>query len=296
MVTTKNFLQYLKERFPLQQFALLTIIFALVSTLSVQTYLGQIDYASIVYSCLALFLFLFRLRLFDEFKDYKHDKEYYPDRPIPRGLMKLTDLKKIILVVLFLEVIISFTYYPGSTLIFVIAVLYSLLMFKEFFISDWLKEHFTTYIVSHEILLFPLFFYIFSLSGFEINNFYTPHFWWLFLFLGGQLFLLEVTRKFRSEDTEIASRDTYTAQYGIYGASVLVFLLSIAIIFSFIKLGVTQNYIFYILALWLILITTVGLFIKKPRATKAKIVFGASILFSMGSDILLIIHLLLNHG
>ena len=176
---------------------------------------------------------------------------------------------------------------------FVVAMFYSLLMFKEFFVAKWLKKHFTVYIASHEILLLPLFFYIFALSGATWPEINSPFFWYLFVFLGSQLFLLEVTRKFRPKDMEIASRDTYTAQYGIKGASILVTALSFAVLWSYIKIDLFfSTSLFYInFCICIVLMLFVYKFIKHPSNKGAKQVFNTSILFAMVADIVFIISL-----
>lgn len=291
-----KFHRYLKERFPLEQFLPLCLLFTLVLGIFIQTYILDIklEYYNFIWPFLALFLFLLRLRLFDEFKDYEHDLKYYPHRPVARGFVKLKELLPWILVTLFFEIIISFVNLYISTILFFASFLYSLLMFKEFFCSSWLKKKFTIYIISHELLIIPLFFYIYSLFGLSWQNLNNIFIWCLTLFIGGQLFLLEITRKFRSKDMEIESKDTYTAQYGIRGASFLVFIISVLIILAYfyLILNIFTSVLFIsilALILFFLLCFRIFSFIINPKSNNAKKVFNFSIFFTLGMDVFIII-------
>jgi heme O synthase-like polyprenyltransferase len=288
--------KYSKERFPLQQFVPLSLLFVLVMGVLIQnnTLGSGISYYTFIWPFLALFLFLFRLRLFDEFKDYDHDLKYYPNRPVARGFIKLSELFSVILVISFFEIIIGFSNLYTSLILFMVTFLYSLLMFKEFFCAAWLKKHFTMYILSHEILVIPLFFYTYSLFGLDWAELSNSFIWILTIFLGGQLFLLEITRKFRSKDMEIGSKDTYTAQYGIRGASFLVFIISSLVIVAYFYLAIHSfsNILFIGVAaviLFAVLWLKIFSFMNKANTYQAKQVFNYAIFFTLGMDLLIII-------
>lgn len=289
--------QYLEERFNLGQFISLSLTFGLlVYLISISYYSQGLNLFLAALPVVALFLFLLRLRLFDEFKDYEHDLLYYPNRPIPRGLFKLAELKKFIYILIILEFFIS-TSNIYAFIIFIISLGYSALMFKEFFCSQWLRQHFTIYILLHEVLLIPLFIYLFFLSGWHFEQMGSPFLWWVILFFSGQFFLLEVTRKFRAPVSEIQSKDTYTAQYGIKGATGLIFLLVVFILacqFIFTKLlfyrFIWLNYFSVFFSL--IILLYLAMFIKNPSQATAKKVFFSAIIFSLGTDIFLILFIL----
>jgi len=242
----------------------------------------------LVIAFLALFLFLLRLRLFDEIKDFEHDKIYYPDRPVSRGLISISEIKTAIWIVIILEILLSIIGGINSLLFFVIAFSYSLLMAKEFFVPKWLKSHFTVYIFSHEILLIPLYFYLFSLSGFSFKHITESNFILLTGFLFCIFFLLEVTRKMRSPKQEIKSKDTYTAQYGVLGASFFVIILSaLSVFFQFLMVNSLFMFIGSVLILNILWINT-ELFFKNPTPKTSKKLFGFSILFFVTINILFI--------
>ncbi|MEI8123577.1 MAG: hypothetical protein WCG60_00195 [bacterium] len=100
--------KYLDERFNLLQFISLSLILAGFIGVSTQLYLfNKISLLPIFLSTVALFLFLFRLRIFDEFKDYSHDIKHYPNRPISNGLVTLKELRLIFFPAIFLEIILA---------------------------------------------------------------------------------------------------------------------------------------------------------------------------------------------
>lgn len=226
--------QYSAERFPLQQFVPLSVLLAFSASVGTQASLNSAsgNVATVCVTALALFLVFLRLRLFDEFKDREHDAIHYPSRPVPRGLVTLRQLRTAIALFLAGELAISVSRGLWSSLWFLAALGYSLLMLKEFFAREWLRKHFTVYVVSHELLLIPVLFYLYSLSGLTPQHVAHPLFWLLTLWLGAQLFLLEVTRKIRSKETEGSSCDTYTAQYGVRRTVLLVLVVAAAAVAS----------------------------------------------------------------
>lgn len=277
--------KYSKERFHLGQFVPLSLILGGVLAIGTQTYFHhKLLIVPILLSATALFLFFLRLRIFDEFKDYDHDLKHYAHRPVPRGLISKTELGFILIPLIIFEFVIAFVSSGDGIIFFIISFFYSLLMFKEFFVRDWIKNHFTAYIASHEVLLFPLFFYLCALNGFKITSLGSSFFWSLILYVGSFMFLLEVARKIRSKDLEIASKDTYTAQYGIRGASLLLLTISTVAIVSLIKLmGIISlnSSILIIISLFFMSIFVHRLykFNRKPTSETSKKVFLSSIYF-----------------
>ena len=76
---------YIKERFPLPVYLLLSVGMAWNGLLALQ---AQPDLVSRLLGPTMILLFFFCLRLMDEVKDYKKDLSAHPERPLPRGLVK----------------------------------------------------------------------------------------------------------------------------------------------------------------------------------------------------------------
>ena len=212
-----RYYQYLKERFPLGQFLPLSAVISLSAAFGTQAYFyGRPNSVSAaVMTFTAVLLLFLRLRLVDELKDLQHDREFYPERPVPRGLVRPPDVARAAVVVFLLEVIVATIGGIQSLGLFALVGLYSFLTLQEFFTRKWLRSHFTVYVVSHGVLILPFCFYLYSLSGLGLADIRKPYFWYLTAFISSIVLLLEVTRKLRSKELEVASQDTYTARYGV---------------------------------------------------------------------------------
>ncbi len=151
-----KWLTFTKERFkPLEYFPLI-ILFVGVNYLFSKNLSGlELGLLPVFLLGLATVLFFFRMRMFDEIKDYEVDLVINPTRPLARGLLKFPEVKFAILISIILE--ISLVLFATSdllpSLIYVFAVFYSLLMYEEFFIGDWLRPRLTTYAMSHTIVV-----------------------------------------------------------------------------------------------------------------------------------------------
>jgi 4-hydroxybenzoate polyprenyltransferase len=100
--------------------------------------------------------FFFRLRLFDEIKDYEVDRVVNPGRPLARGLLKVGEVKRVIYVLTVFELLVCAWLSPVVLATHALAVGYSFLMYQEFFIGHWLRRHLTTYAVTHTVVTVPL--------------------------------------------------------------------------------------------------------------------------------------------
>lgn len=288
--------QYLSERFHPAQFTLLAVLIGGVLLLGSVGDVSKLpDLSSMLTASVALFLFLLRLRIFDEFKDHAHDMLHYPERPLPRGLVSKRELRLLLLLVWGGELICVFIGGYGVAAVYGIALAYSLLMYKEFFLRSWLRERFTLYVVSHELLVIPLYCYIASFAVPATVDLYSPRLVALIMFSGAQLFLLEVTRKVRTAEHEVASRDTYTAQYGVRGAGTLVFFTAF---FSVVGLTLYERLttggagISALLGsiLLLVLVSVLRTFIAAPTARHAKNLFYMAIVLFSATHIVFILN------
>jgi 4-hydroxybenzoate polyprenyltransferase len=162
--------------------------------------------------------FFFRMRLFDEIKDYKTDINVNPTRPLPRGLLRINQVKKMILALMLIELPLAASMGLPVFAAYVMGLCFSLLMYNEFFLSDFLRDKLTTYAVSHTfvsiilgmITSFALVGSPSTLSmdasfGFFLSN------WALFN-------LFEFARKSFAPSEERENVPTYSGLFGIKGA------------------------------------------------------------------------------
>jgi hypothetical protein len=147
----KRWVQYSKERFPLPVFLLLSCGYAL-SGLACITW--PIPIAESLVASLLIVIFLFELRLMDEYKDKEKDKVAHPDRPIPRGLINENEVKRGIFVGLGLMLLSCVALAVAGKLeaagLYFFITTYLFLMYKEFFMGEWLGKRPFLYAVSHQ--------------------------------------------------------------------------------------------------------------------------------------------------
>ena len=218
-------LVYIQERFPVIPVLLFAFGYAALATGISETQPTKLLQIIVAFAGI-FFFFLLRQRVVDEFKDSSHDLKNFPDRPVPRGLISKRQLVSLGAVALLLEW--SFVYLLGnnSLLAYLPVFLYSLFMAKEFFVPDWLNQHFNLYLLSHEVIfiLFGLFFMLVTNENLKTNS--------LFLALGALTAApasVEIIRKFspRFDKKGKAVQDTYSTVWGRNVALTVLILLSL---------------------------------------------------------------------
>jgi 4-hydroxybenzoate polyprenyltransferase len=226
-----RWLAYIAERFPVLAYGLL--IFSCYSSnqflAHVLTAPGEpmrYDLSSLVGALAVLGVFL-HLRIFDDHKDFADDCRYYPDRALQRGLVSLRDLKLLLAGVIAAELALAAVCGPGAVVSMLLVLAFSLLMLKEFFAREWLKQRFLLYASTHMLILPLLAIAIFSFAtgGYPWQ---APAWYWVYSWVGFCVaFNWEVSRKIRAPEEEIDGVDTYTKRFGTYGAAYLVLLIRV---------------------------------------------------------------------
>ncbi|RME75818.1 MAG: manganese transporter permease [Planctomycetota bacterium] len=169
---------------------------------------------------LALSYFL-RLRLFDEIKDLEVDRRLNPDRPLARGLLTLREVGFAIGALTVFELALTATLGRAVLATHTLAVGYSYLMFREFFVGRWLRPHLTTYAVTHTVSS--------GLLGLSVASVVTglglprlgPALWALALANWALFNVFEFARKSFAASEERDGADSYTRRFGPRGAVAL---------------------------------------------------------------------------
>ena len=242
----------------------------------------------------AVFLLLLRLRLVDELKDIEHDRRFYPDRPLSRGLVQPQEVGWATAGVLLMETLLATSAGVTALAFFALVSLYSVATSLEFFCRKWLRSHFTVYVVSHELLIIPVCFYLYSLGGLTIGDVMTPYFWALTAYIGCLLALLEVARKLSPSRSGSGADDTYTSQYGAGVSSLVVGLLAVGTVTTSILTAVLLRGDITVLPLaggaFLVpTVTSLIAFVKRPDERTAKAVLTRSVLLAVGSSSLFVL-------
>ncbi len=171
--------------------------------------------------------FLAHIRLLDELSDADHDRQYYPHRPLPRGLLTVDELLKVIYALMVAELFIAAMFHWKFLLPAALLIAFSWWAEHDFFLTHTLRRHFFLYnfLLTTQSFLGLLFMEFIAVGGKPLNARAT-----LFLiFSYVSMLFLEFIRKIRVPEDENTSRDTYSSQLGprgaIIGGGILLTLL-----------------------------------------------------------------------
>jgi 4-hydroxybenzoate polyprenyltransferase len=165
---------------------------------------------------LATVSFFFRLRVFDEEKDFALDAVHHPQRVLQTGRVTLPQLRTLAWAGAVLEAGWSAAHGPATFLVWAVALAYSLLMRAEFGVGHWLRARLVLYALSHMLIMPLVIWWIFSAyQPATFDTKYLPLLWLLSL-LGG--FSFELARKLHAPAAERAGVESYSQALG-YGAA-----------------------------------------------------------------------------
>jgi 4-hydroxybenzoate polyprenyltransferase len=225
----RNLGAYLQERFAPVNMGLFVVLFCTVR--GVAAVAGGAPPAGgralVVLGALATVSFFFRLRVFDEEKDFALDAVNHPQRVLQTGRVTLPQLRTLAWVGAVLEAAWSAMQGLDTFVLWVIALGYSLLMRTEFGVGRWLRARLVLYAVSHMLIMPLVIWWIFSAytHGMPLDTRYLPLLWLLSL-LGG--FSFELARKLHAPAAERAGVDSYSQALG-YG---LALALTVAVLLA----------------------------------------------------------------
>lgn len=179
---------------------------------------------NLVLSLVVCTLIFFHLRLFDEWKDYDVDCEVNPDRPLPRGLIELREYKFVMAAVIVLEITAAALIGPHAVIAVLVPIGYSLLMFVEFFVGDWLRPKLELYAVTHTLISAWITVFIYAaLTDTALHE--IPAELTVVMVLAWMLFnIFEFARKTYARDEERPDVESYSKRLTPLGASALVWV------------------------------------------------------------------------
>ena len=146
--------EYQAERFPVFKHGMLIVAFgASAVCLSALLRGGAPNPWAVLVAVLVLFGFFFQLRVADEHKDNEDDTKFRPERPVPRGLVKLAELRGVAIAVGVAQV--ALTLWLDWRLIVPLLLVWGWMavMTKEFFVPEWLKKRPLIYMISHMAIM-----------------------------------------------------------------------------------------------------------------------------------------------
>lgn len=285
-----NLIGFIKNKFPIPQYLIVTLLIFI----SMYVFAGFND-NKIVFSInsilgfLIVFLIFFRIRLFDEIKDFDDDKSFISQFITPK------ECKKIAILCIFLEGLFSVIIGFYVFLFYLIVFFYTIIMFYDFFLKNILLKNRVLYNYVHQsftIMLGLFVFVIYNKSLAEINTLYVLFLIFAYFIMG----LVEITRKLRSKDHPFYYRSyVYLLKknhFLIYSISTLFFIMFLSIVIHFL---VESNLIFYfvhgLLFIYVSLIT-IG-YIKKYKNISRSLLQVSYFCYMAVSFLLLIISIVL---
>lgn len=214
-------LAYLNERFPPVNMALFAILFATVYSVAIWKGADQSFGGTELWGALAVISFFFRLRVFDEIKDYRIDMQNHPERVLQSGKINLKTLQWISAVGFIVE--LTWSAYMGTAALLAYGMVfgYSLLMRYEFFIGSWLKKSLLLYAFSHNLIMPLIIAWIWFAYQAEPG---------LVLYLLAALsvlagFSFEIARKLHAPEGERSGVESYSKSIGRKSSIALILLL-----------------------------------------------------------------------
>lgn len=239
-----NFFQrwntYQKERFPLAVFSV--YIFCLTWATfffnkNLNTLLDKTVNVGVfvVMFVVAIAQFLMA-RIVDEFKDYAEDAKYRPYRPVPRGLIKLKELRVLLFICAGIQIVLTCIFNIAGLKYLALVWLFFLLMTKSFFIKKFIDKHILIEVLLDEIMLPLLILYLSSFVGLTFANI-----WPLLAMVYFVSWIIEIARKMRCKADEEKGVKTYTAVLGIPRATILISVLELLLLVSRILLPSKLN-------------------------------------------------------
>ena len=280
---------YQKERFPvfMNLIAVTTFTFSAISYSRIcRGAEGFVQWETYLIGCFATFTLFFLVRVFDEFKDKEDDAKYRKYLPVPRGVIKLKELKTLGIIIGILQITVIALFQLKMLYLYILVLGYLCLMGVEFFVPKYLKKRQILYITSH-MFIFP-FLDLYS-SGLDwlLGNDH-PHTGLIFFFIVSYLngLLVEFGRKLKAPEDEEEGVVSYTGMWGVKGAitiwaGTLLTTLGFAIAASFYA-GYGVPGIIVLSNLAIICLIPGIFFLRKPGKKTAKGVEAFSGLWTVG--------------
>jgi hypothetical protein len=241
-MTIRHFTAYLGQRFPPVNMGLFAILFLTVWSVATFDATGQgparfrwLEVGGIA----ATISFFFRLRVFDEIKDYAADAVNHPQRVLQRGLVTLRQLQWLAWLGALGELAWSARMGWAALGGWGLALGYSLLMRYEFGVSEFLKKRLVLYAFSHMLIMPLVVYWLWQACQLLQPDWAAPPRFWLLAalsLLGG--FAFELARKTHAPAAEQPGIDSYSRTLGYRGAiGAVLLVLLVGIVVQSVLLG-----------------------------------------------------------
>lgn len=144
-----------------------------------------------------IFLFFILQRLMDDVQNLERDRIAYPERPLPRGVIKIPTAKNMVdrlqIILFAYSMILWVILQETAGLTYLTVAMYSWLIYRNFFIGAWLHRHPIVHRVFLQLFIFPVVF--FAVSAAHPNAVFLSETWAFALMLFGAFSCYEICLK-----------------------------------------------------------------------------------------------------
>lgn len=297
-----RWLIFCRERFSLPRHALLIVFYvtanALVGLSSVS--LNVIPEHKIILCAIAVLAIFLHLRIFDEIKDYKNDLIAHKGRPLARGLVSVREAKQVALSLILLELCLAFFIGRAAFVAVICTIVYSLIMYKEFFIGDWLRPKMASYALAHTIVSCWMSVFVFSaVTG--LNFWEIPKVYVMFVLVNWMIFnIFEFGRKTFGKEEEKELLESYSKRLGPMRATLnVVFMASIAMWAANTFGSIFNLSLLYLVSMNLLyglILLAAGLYAAHNDKSSGKFFRGVCSIFILFYNVIIAIGFLLTRG
>ena len=263
---------YFKEMYPIiPRLILGVIIFSEIYFIILLNY-GVTEFSigvSEFVGVFTIFSFLLMLRIADDFKDYELDCRLFPNRPLPSGKVKKSDLKIFVTLLVIITFILNILF-MNNIFFFLFLYIYGGLMSVWFFNKAKIQPNLMLALVTHNPVQMIMNIYIISFACIKYN---LEPFTYISVFTAFTLYfpalIWEISRKIRApkDETEYV---TYSKLFGYKKSVRFVLFVTIIDIITNIVLIYNLNKVSIVILLlnlvWLIIDSVI--FIKNPNKFK----------------------------
>ena len=289
----KKYYLYFNERFPLAGAFLYagSLFFLSYFSASLMNPETPIYPIQAMFGFWVIFLTLLHLRIFDEHKDYDKDKLAHPNRMLSKGIITLNDLRKLLYWVLFIEGWLCLCLGISAMVLWLIILIWSYLMYTEFFVPEFLNRHMGLYLFSHQLIV-PIIFIFGLIQRIESETLIVKDYILLSMLCIASMsstITYEIARKTWSKEKEHEHADSYTKFWGIQKTIIVnqmtALIASLLFMYMYYIANLSLIYSIIHLLFYLIFLSSEIHFLLKPENKSSKIVEISGILFLLGGFI-----------
>jgi hypothetical protein len=238
-------------------------------------------------------LVFYHLRILDEIKDHEGDRLAHPERPLARGLISIPEALRVAAGIILVEIGLAAWNGLAAAAAVGLVICYSFLMFREFFVREWLRPRMILYGFTHSVIS--------GLIAVAVFSFVTGRYPWhlpaVFGLLAAANWCLsntfEFSRKTFAPEEEQEHVDSYSKRFGQLRAALLVFSMVFPAVLLAMSLGFVLHwkpYFFVLMGALLVIVMTVGsvfAFTKSTSWGRAFRTAGAGFLIAYNAVIIL---------